>query len=77
MNVIMKSISYFMKENGLGSMKLMNNGKHLVVGDKEGGIYFLDYILKNLKNPSEEDRNNKSKDQKRLLTKISNLVDLS
>lgn len=35
-------------------MKLLNNGKHLVVGDKVGDIFFLDYILANLKHSSED-----------------------
>jgi len=52
-------------------MKLLNNGKHIVVGDKVGDIFFLDYILNNLKNNLDEDgRSSKSDDQKRISTKI-------
>lgn len=69
-------------------MKLLNNGKHLVVGDKVGDIYFLDFILNNLKNMQGGDdmrpnfggggpMNSSSDDQRRISTKIADLVDLS
>ncbi|EAR85795.2 WD domain, G-beta repeat protein (macronuclear) [Tetrahymena thermophila SB210] len=70
---------FFKDIQGLGSMKLLNNGKHIVVGDKVGDIYFLDYILNNLKNQMEDKKSmeDKSDEQKRISTKVQDLVDIS